>query len=444
MGDDEKTVLGYLIKHPEYAFEILEGLVDDDFSSPKHKAIFRSIRNHIDEGFDLLILSNALKAEGFEVAVSDLISLEEFCFEGVDISKCKERIRAASQRRSLHDFLTVTIKDLNAGSDLQTVQNNLLEKISSLQEGFPGKTLIKTPSDFITEIKNQNTNKSKILIHSGLKRLDDLLGGFRPGELSEVTGETASGKTTFATAFLPHAISQKGHPVLIASFETKPPSIIRKMVQMTKGRPFHELTGGEIDDAFEFISQMPIYFIDYYGEMGLRELKASIYQAKREFDIEFVVLDHLHFFLKYSAEYERQAIDSALRNIKSWAMDLNIHIILIVHPTKLTHDNKVVQLNDLKGSSGLKQLPDNVFSIWRERGLDTTENPQNEIIIYILKARDDEGNEGKVILTFDKRSQSYSDSGPDLARSVEGRKGSGLSSPSSRPPERNWLDGYDS
>ena len=113
-------------------------------------------------------------------------------------------------------------------------------------------------------------------------------------------------------------------------------------------------------------------------------------------------------------------------------MELDIHILLIVHPTKLTYDNKVVHLNDLKGSSGLKQIPDNVLSIWRPRGDDDLKNPQNEIVLHILKVRDDDGDEGKAILTFDKRSQSYEDSGPDLARSAQGRRSPESSSPSSR------------
>jgi hypothetical protein len=148
--------------------------------------------------------------------------------------------------------------------------------------------------------------------------------------------------------------------------------------------------------------------------------------------------------LKYAADHERQAIDSALVEIKTWAMQLGIHILIIVHPTKLETENRPVKMNDLKGSSGLKQIPDNIFSIWRPRGEDDLKKAQGEVILYVLKCRADEGDEGKVILTFDKRSQSYEDSGPGLARPAEGRKGSGPSSPSSRPPERDWQSGYDS
>ena len=136
---------------------------------------------------------------------------------------------------------------------------------------------------------------------------------------------------------------------------------------MAKGRPFRDLSRQDLEEALTLISRLPVYFIDVYGAIGISELKNAIYYAKRRHGIKFIILDHLHFFLKYSGDHERQAIDQALRDIKSWAMDLDIHIVFIVHPTKLTYDNKVVHLNDLKGSSGLKQIPDNVLSIWRPR-----------------------------------------------------------------------------
>ena len=304
-----------------------------------------------------------------------------------------------------------------------------------------GFKLIKGPEAFSNEIWDLYNGQSiSEGIKTGWKVFDDLLGGLRPNELTVLTGETASGKTTLA-ANLSYKLLEKQHPVLIDSFEMKPIPIIKKIIQMGQGRPFRDLPKNEIEAALQHISTLPLHFIDVYGEIGIKELKDSIYYAKRRHSIEFVILDHLHFFLRYSGDQERQAIDQALRDIKSWAMDLDIHIILIVHPTKLSFDNKIVHLNDLKGSSGLKQIPDNVLSIWRSRDGNDLKNPQNEIVLYILKVRDDEGDEGKVILTFDKRSQSYSGLG-EVTSPIEG-KGIPHSSPSSRP-ERNWVNGYDS
>jgi len=441
VNEAEKTVIGHLLRFPDRSLEITEGLSYEDFSSQKLGAIFRACLDH-PKGYDVLLISSTLQGWGFDVSVADLISLEEYAFDGVDLSRVKEEIRTESQKRTLSQYLNNSLKELQkSDSDLSEIYDGLSKKLLDIQAGVQTDHLLKRPSDFRDEILNPKGSNAMI---TGLESFDRLFGGFRSHELTVLTGETSSGKTTFGAAFLPYVIAQN-HPVLIGSFEMKPPQIQRKMVQMTTGRPFYELTRGEKELGLDIIESLPLHFIDAYGQIGLKELRGAIFQAHRKFQIKLAILDHLHFFLRYSGDQERQAIDQALRDIKGWAMDLGLHIILIVHPTKLTYDNKIVHLNDLKGSSGLKQIPDNVLSIWRSRDPDDLKKPQSEIVLYILKCRDDEGDEGKIILTFDKRSQTYADSGHGGRSPSEERVNPDSSSPrSSRPSGRDLACGYDS
>jgi twinkle protein len=303
--------------------------------------------------------------------------------------------------------------------------------------------LVKNPENYFDQVREAHSGKDRSFgMATEWPSFNSLIGGVRPHELTVLTGETASGKTTWAVN-LAFNLAASNHPALIASFEMRPASIVRKMVQMETGFHFASLPKQELERALRAISSLPIHFIDCYGEIGLQDLKDAIYYARRRHGIELVVLDHLHFFLKYSEDRERQAIDQAVRDIKAWSMELGVHILLIVHPTKLTYDNMTVKLNDLKGSSGLKQIPDNVLSIWRPRGEDDSRKPTGEVVLHVLKVRDDSGNEGKVILTFDKRSQSYSESGPEGATSVEGERDP-ASPPSPRYPRgRDWQSAYD-
>jgi len=302
---------------------------------------------------------------------------------------------------------------LKDGNDCLKAKFTNEEMTNILAEAKPFiSNTVKGSDAFFDEVLDlhQGRSVSKGIL-TGWNDFDNLLSGLRPNELSVLTGETASGKTTWA-ANLSYKLVKKGYPVLIASFEMKPLTILKKMVQMEVGCPFFDLREAEVKAALKDISERPLYFIDVYGELGMSELRNAIYYAKRKHGIEVVVLDHLHYFLKYNSNEERQAIDQALRDMKKWSMELEIHILLIVHPTKLAYDSEVVHLNDLKGSSGLKQIPDNVFSIWRFRG----ENKKggawidNQVVLHILKCRDDSGDEGKVPMTFNKKAQSYSES----------------------------------
>jgi twinkle protein len=298
---------------------------------------------------------------------------------------------------------------LKDGNDCLKAQFTNKEMGNILVEAKPFiSNTVKGPEVFFDEVLDlhQGRSVSKGVL-TGWNDFDDLLSGLRPNELSVLTGETASGKTTWA-ANLSYKLVKKGYPVLIASFEMKPVTILKKMVQMEVGYPFFDLREIEVKAALKEISERPLYFIDVYGELGMSELRNAIYYAKRKHGIQVVVLDHLHYFLKYNSNEERQAIDQALRDMKKWTMELAIHILLIVHPTKLTYDSQVVHLNDLKGSSGLKQIPDNVFSIWRPRENKNGGAPSdNQVALHILKCRDDSGDEGITSMTFDKRSQSY-------------------------------------
>lgn len=448
----EKALIGYCLRFPDNIPLVIDGLNDDHFSSSKHKAIFNSIKSLHEKKapIDPLCLSNELKVQGWEILPSEIIELEDFCFDGIDVDYYKDQIKISSTRNKLQNFPSQSIKEIQDQSiEYSELEGKITQGITEiLAKGKPFRSkFIKGPEAFFDdEVRNLFKGGSISQgITTGWKNFDDLLGGLRPNELTILTGETGSGKTTWA-ANLGYRLSKKNHPALIASFEMKPVSIIKKMIQMESGQPISSHTFDSVSPFLVKISFLPLYFVDIYGEIGLQQLKDAIFYVKRKHGIEFVILDHLHFFLRYSGDQERQAIDQALRDIKSWAMDLDIHIILIVHPTKLTYDNKVVHLNDLKGSSGLKQLPDNVLSIWRPRGEDDLKKPQNEIVLYILKVRDDSGDEGKVILTFDKRSQSYSDSGPsEVTSPVEGRVSPESSSPRSRTPSgRDWISGYDS
>jgi replicative DNA helicase len=441
----EKAILGCCMRFPDNIPFVIDRLIGDDFSSHKHRAIFNSIKSlyRRKAPTDHLSLLAELKGQKWEISCSELIELEDFFFEGQNITYYIDQIKIQSTKRRLQTFLSESLKKIPEldYSELGTI-NQRIEEILSTGKPFQAD-FVKSASVFFEEVRelfdHSEVNRG---IKTGWKSFDDLLGGLRLNELTELTGETGSGKSTFATN-LSYKLARVNHPVLICTFEMKPVAILRKILQMESGRPISSHTLQSVSPFSVSVSSMPIFFLDRYGEIGLSQLKKAIFYARRRCRVEFVILDHLHFFLKYSGDHERQAIDSALRDIKSWAMELGIHIILIVHPTKLETENRPIRLNDLKGSSGLKQTPDNVLSLWRPRDPDDLKHPQNEIVLHILKCRDDAGDEGKVILTFDKRSQSYSDSGPGLARPAEGER-TPASSPSSRTPQgRDWISGYD-
>lgn len=247
---------------------------------------------------------------------------------------------------------------------------------------------------------------------TGLRDLDDLLGGWRPDEVTVLTGDSGSGKSTLA-AYLAYLRASALAPaaVLVCSFEMSALAIVRKLLAMESGQ------GGQ---APERLGQRPIWLLDLHGEVALPVLRDSVYFAVRSRRCQMVVLDHLHFFLgSPQPEAERSAIGAAMRAVKQWARDLQVPIVLVAHPGKAEHENAIVTPNTLRGSSEIKQLADNILSIWRERPggempgkvrqhlpAEVAGNPKR-VALFAHKIRSELGREGALALDFDLATQSY-------------------------------------
>lgn len=260
---------------------------------------------------------------------------------------------------------------------------------------------------------------------TGWLGFDQLLGGLRDGELTVVTGETGSGKSTWTTALAVNILAQ-GQPVLIAPFESRPYDVLAKIVSMRTGRGFYDMTLQEARDSFVHVSDLPCFILDRHGPTPLQEIRDAVYHAVHRYGVQLVVLDHLHYLLAAGGDDERKAIDQAVREIKGWTLDLQVHIVLVVHPSKLQTDSRgrIIKptLNNLKGSSAIKQEADNGIRIWRHRS-DSEADTETRTELAVLKCRSPAGREGSLWLDFVPGAELFQEpTEPHCPRSGAGRR----------------------
>ena len=245
-------------------------------------------------------------------------------------------------------------------------------------------------------------------IMSGWPEFDELLAGLRPAEVTTLTGDTGTGKTTF-TSNLSYLLAEYG--VVWVSTETRNEKIIRKHYSIhlqqciTKDTPKPELEPAEM-----YFSGKRLFFLDVHGEVSYERIRDTLeYCARR--GVKFAILDHLHFFLTAkNLESDRIEIERFMRELVKLARLTGMHIFLVCHPTKLQEPINgkppIVKPNDLKGSAALKQDSHNILSLWRDPI--STNGPT---ILYIQKVRDDAGITGMVKFRFDIASQTYTEAG---------------------------------
>lgn len=262
-------------------------------------------------------------------------------------------------------------------------------------------------ADELRELKNSEAPRGE---STGWNSVDEVLGGIRPGEMTVVTGDSGSGKSTW-TAALALNQAQRGIPVLIAPFEQTAVEVLIKLISMQGKRSFFDMDGPELDYVIEDLASLgTIYFLDRHGKIPLSDLKDAFFTAVYQFGVRFIDVDHLHFFLDYAnTPRPHETIKGAMELLSAWTKQLGVHLAIVVHPTKLGRDSRGVlrkpDLDDLYGSVGIKQEADNGVRIHRER--EEGGSGSDMVELTFLKCRSPAGSEGTVWFYFDPSGERY-------------------------------------
>jgi len=233
-----------------------------------------------------------------------------------------------------------------------------------------------------------------------LEPMDKLLAGWRPGEVTVLSGASGVGKSTFAS-FLSLLQASEKVPTLYMTFEVLPKNILRKWISMLSGEGFYHLARTAYVQARKRLARRPIWIADNYGMVALEDVRKSIYDAASRHNVRFVVIDHLGHLASLGKEDQTKETGNIIRECKRWSLDLAVHILLVAHlrkPSPSAHGKP--QMEDLRGSSEVYQVADNVLLLGRSRG-------QTKCQCRIVKCRDDAGYEGIANLDFDERSLRY-------------------------------------
>jgi twinkle protein len=336
--------------------------------------------------------------------------------------KLSERIGLARCYR-----IKLPFKDFNECMMSGIKPEEITDLISSAESYKPSR--IKHATQIISDLEEEMRHGDKgkgLQLPEKWKSLNELLGGIRLCEVSILTGETASGKTTWALNLFDEFLAND-KSVIILSSEMPATKVMSKMFSMYIGQKIEYFTDEDLAKAIMYYSKKNLFFIDVHGEMDMKELELCLEYAKAKYNIEYVMIDHLHFLIDRKKDNQVQAIELFMRDIVNISIKCKLHSLVIAHPSKLNNTSGVVEMNDLKGGSSIKQDAHNVMIIFRDRKKE--EQGIHQIVLDIQKVRDPSGTGGKKRYDFDINSQTYketNDTGTQ-GRNVSGMPTKGLS-----------------
>lgn len=242
--------------------------------------------------------------------------------------------------------------------------------------------------------------------HSEWLGFNKHFGGSR-GELITVTADTGVGKSTFVRNWVLDTVTQ-GRKALLMSLEDPMGQVTECFAQMISGKDILLFNDADASKVGKKLAEMPLYYLDHQGPLKESQATQVIDYAVDEFGVNFIVLDHLDYIEKdWHNRNESYVIGDTMRKLAGKAHSLNVTIVLIVHPAKTNVKGNLIReigLDELKGSSSIKQESDAVFGIFRP-------DPQVAMAyLRFLKIRNhrySKSVQGKIKFGFDPQSLSW-------------------------------------
>lgn len=248
-------------------------------------------------------------------------------------------------------YLSKRIQDLPEEEKMK-VLGEILGGVTSAPETKSDKYTVKLMSDYTEGARERLRQWGKVQgIRTGYGNIDAMTKGFVGGELVVVAGKTSNGKTTLAMN-IANRVALQGHTVLFVTLE---------MTHAELTSRYMHINGGETED-YDIVSTNTVF--QENDELNWKDIDGLIANAKKQLDVDLVIIDHLHYFTR-ELDNVAEDLGRITKEIKKNAIRYDIPVLLISHVRK-TEKAKVATIDDLRASSYIAQDADIVLMVGQD------------------------------------------------------------------------------
>ncbi|WP_339829431.1 replicative DNA helicase [uncultured Parvibaculum sp.] len=228
-------------------------------------------------------------------------------------------------------------------------------------------------------------------ISTGLRDLDNRLGGLQRSDLVILAGRPSMGKTALATNIAFHAAKAykaEHHPdgtvtatdgaiVGFFSLEMSAEQLATRLLAEQSGVPSERIRRGNIHedefhqlvDAARELQSIPLY-IDDTGGLTISTLAARARRLKRQRGLGLLVVDYLQLLAGSgkAGDNRVQEVTQITTGLKALAKELDVPIMALSQLSRQVEarEDKRPQLSDLRESGSIEQDADVVMFVFRE------------------------------------------------------------------------------
>ncbi len=388
----EQSVLGSILLSNEIFDDINTIISNKNFYDPMHQKIFSAIESLIFKGMlaNPITLKNYFENEKDDINVPEyLVKVTKFSTSARQAIEYSKIIYDMYVRRELIKISENTIETAKI-NDLDISGQNIIENSEKLlfdlaEKGSFNSSLIKFDEAMRLTIEmasNAYKNEEGIVgVPTGLRDLDDRLGGLHNSDLIIIAGRPSMGKTALATNIAFNAAqklqeSGKKSSVAFFSLEMSSEQLSTRILAEQSRIKSNDIRRGKIsEDQFDKfietsknIAELPLY-IDETPAISIAALSNRARRIKRIFGLDLIVIDYIQLMRAVKTKDGRvQEISEITQGLKALAKELAVPVLALSQLSRAVEqrDLKKPQLSDLRESGSIEQDADVVMFVYRE------------------------------------------------------------------------------
>src|ERR687886_1136977 len=243
---------------------------------------------------------------------------------------------------------------------------------------------------------------------SGFTDIDELTGGFQPGNLVVLAARPSMGKSALMINMAENAAIDFGKPCALFSLEMSETELAQRFIASQAKLNGDDLRKGRVRQdrwpkvvkATEKLAAAPLY-IDDSRDIGIMELRAKSRRLHSKHGLGLIVVDYLQLMRpEASADSRVEQIGQISRGLKMLARELKVPVVAVSQLSRAVESrpDKKPLLSDLRESGQIEQDADVVMFIYRDEYYNKDSERPGEADIIVAKHRN--GPVGEFVLTF--------------------------------------------
>ena len=447
----EQAVIGSILVTNEIFDEISTIISTDNFFDPMHQKIYASIESLIYKG----MLANPITLKNYFENENDDINIPEYL---VKITKFSTSVRQAIEYSKI-------IYDMFVRRELIKISENTIDAAKLNDLDINGQTIIENSEKLLFDLAEKGSFNSSLIkfdeamkqtiemasaaykneegivgVPTGLRDLDDRLGGLHQSDLIIIAGRPSMGKTSLATNIAFNAAqklqeSDRKSTIAFFSLEMSSEQLSTRILAEQARIRSNDIRRGRISDeqfdkfleTSKNVSELPLY-IDETPAISIAAMSNRARRIKRLFGLDMIVVDYIQLMrgTTFNKDGRVQEISQITQGLKAIAKELSIPVVALSQLSRQVEqrDDHKPQLSDLRESGSIEQDADVVMFVYREGYYLQRKEPReatvehaewqakmNEVahLAEIIIGKQRHGPVGKVTLEFEEQFTKFKD-----------------------------------